>query len=94
MSSAVPEDAMGFPDAARHAPADQLGAVAHRARLAVALVPTERFRALVVAIAQALAAVGAIAVLVAIRIAPQAKLERIETCTRRASCRRCAPLIP
>ena len=67
-----------FPDARRHAPAHQLVAVAHRTRLGVALVPTERFRALAVAIAQALAAVRPVGVLVAIRIAPQAQLQRIE----------------
>ena len=67
-----------FPDAGRHAPADQVAAVAHRARLRIALVPAERLRALAVAFAQCLAAVGPITVLVAIRIAAQAKLERIE----------------
>ena len=68
----------GFPDAGRHAPADQLAAVAHRARLGVALGPAERLRALAVAFAQLLAAVGLVSCLVAIRIAPQAQLERIE----------------
>src|SRR5262249_45596382 len=67
-----------FPDAGRHAPADQLGVVAHRARFGVASVPTESFRALAVAFAQALAAVRPVGVLVAIRITPQAKLERIK----------------
>jgi hypothetical protein len=67
-----------FPDAGRHAPAYKIGAVAHRARLGVALAPSKSFRALPVAIAQALAAVWPVGVLVAIRITPQAKLERIE----------------
>src|SRR5205085_1899375 len=68
----------GFPDAGRHAPADEIAAVAHRARLGVALVPAERLRALAVAIPQRLAAVRPADVLVAIRITPQAKIERIE----------------
>ena len=68
----------GFPDARRHAPADQIAAVAHRARLGVALVPAERLRALAVAFAQRLAAVRPVLVLIAVRIAPQAKLERVE----------------
>ena len=67
-----------LPDARRHAPADQIAAVAHRARLGIALVPAERLRALAVAFAQRLAAVRLVLVLVAVRIAPQAKLERIE----------------
>src|SRR5205085_3989170 len=41
-------------------------------------VPAESVRALMVAIAQALAAIRPIGVLAAIRIAPQVKLERIE----------------
>src|SRR5208282_677269 len=67
-----------FPDARRHAPAHQLRAVVQRARLGVALVPTESFRTLAIAIAQAFAAVRPVGVPVAIRITPQAKLERIE----------------
>ena len=67
-----------FPDAGRHAPADQIAAVAHRARLGIALVPAERLRALAVAFAQRLAAERLVLVLVAVRVAPQAKLERIE----------------
>ena len=67
-----------LPDARRHAPADQIAAVAHRARLGVALVPAERLRALAVAFAQRLAAVRLVLVLIAVRIAPQAKLERVE----------------
>ena len=67
-----------FPHAGRHAPADQLAAVAHRARLGIALVPAERLGALAVAFAQRLAAVRPIVVLIALRITPQAKLERIE----------------
>ena len=68
----------GFPDARRHAPADQIAAVAHRARLGIALGPAERLRALTVALAQRLAAVRLVLVLVAVRIAAQAKLERVE----------------
>ena len=51
-----------FPDAGRHAPADQLGAIAHRARLGAAPVPAESFRALAVALAQVLAAVRLVGV--------------------------------
>ena len=67
-----------FPDARRHAPADQLAAVAHRARLGLALVPAERLRALAVAFAQLLAGVGKVLVLVAVRVASQPQLQRIE----------------
>src|SRR3954469_1013418 len=68
----------GLPDTSRHAPADQLVAVAHRARLWLALGPAKRLSALAVAFAQALAAVGSIRDLVVIRITPQAKLKRVE----------------
>ena len=44
----------------------------------IALVPAERLRALPVAFAQRLAAERLVLVLVAVRIAPQAKLERVE----------------
>ena len=67
-----------FPHTRRHAPADQVATVPHRAWLGVALVPAERLRALAVAFAQGLAAERPIIVLVAIRITPQTKLERIE----------------
>src|SRR6185503_7458947 len=49
-----------------------------RPRLGIALGPAERLRALAVAFAQRLAAVGLVLVLIAVRIAPQAKLERVE----------------
>jgi len=55
----------GFPDARRHAEADQIAAVAHRARRGVALVPAERLCALAVAFAQRLAAERLVLVLVA-----------------------------
>ncbi len=67
-----------LPDARRHAPADQIAALAHRTRFGIALAPAERLRALAVALAQRLAAVGLVFVLVAVRIAAQAKLDRIE----------------
>src|SRR5262249_27665851 len=60
-----------LPDPARHAPANELGAVAHRARLWIALVPAEGFGALPVALAQLLAGVGNVLVLVAVGIAAQ-----------------------
>ena len=68
----------GFPDTSRHAPAHQLAAVAHRARLRIALSPAKRFCPLVVAFAQAFAAVGPVGDLVAIGITPEAKLKGIE----------------
>ena len=68
----------GVPDAARHAPADQIAAVAHRARRGVALLPAEGLGALAVAFAQGLAAVGPAVVLVAFGIAAQAELERVD----------------
>ena len=67
-----------FPYARRHAPADQFTAVAHRARLGVALVPAERRGALPVAFAQLLAGIGNILALVAVGIALQAQLHRID----------------
>src|SRR5262249_4463424 len=68
----------GFPDARRHAPAHQLLAVTHRPRLGLALAPAERFRALAVALAQRLAAIRDVVVLVAVWIIPQAQLQRID----------------
>src|SRR5262249_55035369 len=62
----------------RHAPADELAALAHGARLAAAPLPAEGLRALLVTLAQLLAAVGLVGVLVAVRIAAQAQLQRIE----------------
>ncbi len=67
-----------LPDAGRHAPADQLAAVAHRARLRIALVPAERLRALPVAFAQLLAGIGQVLVLVAVGVALQPQLHRID----------------
>src|ERR1700738_4218444 len=67
-----------FPDTRRHAPADQLGAIAHRTRRGIALVPAECLRALRIARAQLLAGVGNVLDLVAIRIAAQAQFHRIE----------------
>ena len=67
-----------LPDAGRHAEANEFVAIAHRARLGIALAPTERFRTLRIALAQLLAGVGNARVLIAIRIAAQAQLDRIE----------------
>ncbi len=67
-----------LPDAGRHAPADQVAAVAHRARLGVALAPAEHLRALLIARPQRLAAERLVLGLVAIGIAAQAQLDRIE----------------
>src|SRR5262249_25296577 len=66
------------PHARRHAPADELAALAHGARLAAAPLPAEGLRALLVTLAQLLAAVGLAGVLVTVRIAAQAQLQRIE----------------
>ena len=67
-----------FPYACRHAPADQIAAVAHRARFGFALVPAERRRALPVAFAQLLAGIGKVRVLVAVGVALQPQLHRID----------------
>ena len=67
-----------LPDARRHAPADQVAAVAHRARRGVALAPAERLRALAVAFLQLLAGVGQAVVLVAVRVAANAQFHRVE----------------
>ena len=61
-----------------HSPTHQFAPIAHRTRRGAALAPTERFAALAIAFAQALAAVRPVGVLVAIRITPQPKLERID----------------
>src|SRR5260370_12276239 len=66
-----------FPHAGRHAPADELAALAHRARLRAAPLPAESLRALPVALAQLLAAIGLVGVLIAVRIAAQAQLDRV-----------------
>jgi hypothetical protein len=68
----------GFPDAGRHAPPDQLTAVAHRARRRAALRPAEGLGALPVAFPELLAAVRQAAGLVAIGVAAQPQLQRIE----------------
>src|SRR3984957_2418805 len=67
-----------FPNTRRDAPPYHLAAIAHRARDGIALVPAERFRAPAVALAQVLAAIRQAAGLIAVRIASQAQLERIE----------------
>ena len=66
------------PDAGGHAPADQVATVPHRARFRISLLPAERRRALAVAFAQCLAAEWPINILIAFRIAAQAKFEWID----------------
>ena len=67
-----------LPHTGRHAPADQVAVVPHRARLGIAFVPTERLGALAVAFAQRLTAERPIVVLIALRITSQPEFERIE----------------
>src|SRR6185312_17320777 len=67
-----------FPDTSRHSPTYQLGAITHRARFGIALAPSKSFRALAVALAQVLAAVWSITVLVEIGVTPQPKFKRVE----------------
>src|SRR5262249_52195930 len=66
------------PNARRHSPSYEVAALPHRAWLDPAPGPAERLGAPAIAFAQCLAAVGSIAMLVAIRIAPHAKPDRIE----------------
>ena len=67
-----------FPHACRHAPADQLLAVAHRAGRRIASAPAKGFRPAGIAFAQLLAGVGQVFALVAIRIALQPQFDRVE----------------
>ncbi|MNO81704.1 hypothetical protein D3C76_729570 [compost metagenome] len=68
----------GFPDPAGHAPADQLVAIAHAARLRVAVLPAETLGTLLVACQQLLAGVGlALIAIVGGEVAP-AQVERVD----------------
>src|SRR5262245_4383254 len=67
-----------FPEAGRHAPADQFVAIAHRTRLRIATGPAEFFRALSIAFAQLFAAIASILDLVLVRVVDQPQFERID----------------